>query len=217
MAKLSFRNLKLSNKAHTYCCVACTNPNPFLALSFFQMKPKLTNRIFYILLASLLASSCQSRSLLPTPTIFTTQLPVTVVAPTPFIATFDDNLCEIKESFTLDGELYFTNEFATLVQQEIEGSPSYAISLLGYSRNNNPHYLTIWIKHRSSPAPNEMQTLPNKFQISDIKIYATDNTILHGDLEPVRLKLHAIPAQIVEPSDDPLVYCDYVVEGIQLR
>ncbi len=181
------------------------------------MKPKSKIKVFYILLVSLLISSCQTSHLLPTPTLSTIQIPTLVAAPTPFIATFDNNLCEIKESFLLEGELFFTNEFATLVQQEVEGSPSYAISLLGYSKNSNSHYLTIWIKHRSSPAPNEMQTLPNQFRNSDINIYASDNTILHGNLEPVRLKLHVIPAQIVEPSDDPLVYCDYVVEEIQLR
>jgi len=179
------------------------------------MKPKSTINGFYILLVSLLISSCQISSRLPTPTLSTTQKPTLV--PTHFIATFDNNLCEIKESFMLEGELYFTGEFSTIVQKEVEGSPSYAISLLGYSRNGNPHYLTIWIKHRSSPSSNEMQTLPSQFKNSDIKIYASDNTVLHGDLEPVRIKLHVIPAQIAEPSDDPLVYCDYVLEEIQLR
>ncbi len=143
--------------------------------------------------------------------------PVITATPTPFIATFDDDLCEIKGSIILNGELYFTSEFARVVQQEVEGLPSYAISLFGYSTDGNSHYLTIWVKHRSSPGPNEMQTLPDQFKNRDIKIYTSDNTILHADLEPVRLKLHVIPTQIAEPSDDPLAYCDYVVEEIQQR
>jgi len=146
-----------------------------------------------------------------------TDMPVITTTPLTLRATFDDPLCDLKRSFTLDGELYFTSEFATLVEQDVEGFPSYAISLVGISTDGNSHYLTIWIKHRSAPRPNEMQTLPKQFKNSDIKIYTSDNLVLHGDLEPVRLKLHVISAQITEPSDDSLLSCDYVVEEIQRR
>jgi hypothetical protein len=142
--------------------------------------------------------------------------------PTPLIATFDDNLCGIKGSFVLDGELCYTKDQCIggkAFRQKVEGSPRYALGLLGNSINGNSHYLTIWVKHSSSPGPNEMQTLPDQFSTGDIKIYASDDTVLQRDLEPVRLKLHAIQALITEEGSDtdPLLSCDYVVEEIKLQ
>lgn len=189
------------------------------------MNIKLIIKTFFILLVSLIISSCGTRPLLlqtPTPTTLLTATSQPTKIPTPFVATFDDNLCEIKGSFILDGELCYINDVCingTADSRNIEGSPSYALGLLGYYANGDSQYLSIWIKHSLSPKPNEMQTLPNHFEVSDIKIYTSNNAVLQSDLEPVRLKVHVIPAQITEPGADayPLLSCDYVVEEIQLR
>lgn len=186
------------------------------------MNVNMTAKIYYGLLISLALTSCgimQSFLQPPTPTV--SSLPtLTPLTPTPLEATFDDNLCELKNSFILEGDLCYTDGICIngkANSQIIEAAPSYPLGLMGYSSNGTVHYLSIWIKHNLSPGPNEMQTLPDQFTVSDVKIYTSDMVILQSDLEPVRLKLHVIPAQISEPSDDPLVYCDYAVEEIQLR
>ena len=189
------------------------------------MNVKLIIKAFFVLLGSLIISSCGTRPLLlqtPTPTALLTAISQPTKMPPLFVATFDDNLCKIKGSFILDGELCYTNKVCTnetADSRKIEGSPSYSLGLLGYYANGNSQYLSIWIKHSLSPGPNEMQTLPDHFQFSDIKIYTSNNVVLQSDLEPVRLKVHVIPAQITEPGADayPLLSCDYVVEEIQLR
>ena len=154
----------------------------------------------------------------PVPTATPTLIPTITPTPTPSLVTFDDNLCAIKGSFYLDGELSFTGVFAHIaIFKDIEGSPSYALSLYGNSTNGDFHNLQVWVRHNSSPGPNEMATLPDQFKESDINIYTSDNTVIHADLDQVRLKLHVIPLQVTEPGDDPLRNCDYVVEEIQLR
>ena len=188
------------------------------------MNVKSIAKLFCVILASLIISSCGIKQLVlgvPTPTALPTAISPPILMPT-VVATFDDNLCEIKGSFLLDGELCYTNDVCTMGTAEskmVEGSPSYSLGLLGYSKKGDAHYLSIWIKHSSSPGANEMQTLPDQFGTSDIKIYTSGNTILPRDLEPVRLKVHVIPALITEPGADadPLLSCDYVVEGIQLH
>lgn len=187
------------------------------------MNDNLIAKIYYVLVISLVLTSCiMAQSFLhsPTPTVPVVTIPTSTPTPTLVEATFNDNLCELKDSFILEGELCYTDGICTTGKansQVIEGSPSYPLGLMGYSSNGNVHYLSIWIRHNLSPKPNEMQTLPDQFTASDIKIYASNMVVLQNDLEPVRLKLHVIPAQISEPSDDPLVYCDYAVEEIKLK
>lgn len=187
------------------------------------MNDNLIAKTYYVLVISLVLTSCSiAQSFLhsPTPTVPVVTIPTSTPTPTLVEATFNDNLCELKDSFILEGDLCYTDGICTTGKansQIIEGSPSYPLGLMGYSSNGNVHYLSIWIRHNLSPKPNEMQTLPDQFTASDVKIYTSNMVVLQNDLEPVRLKLHAIPAQISEPSDDPLVYCDYAVEEIKLK
>ena len=145
----------------------------------------------------------------PTPTL----TPSITPTPTPFMATFDDNLCEIKGSFTIDGELYVSP--VSVFGMVVENEPRYALDLWEYS--SEFHSLTIWVKHSSSPGPNEMEDLREGYDASEILIYSTDKAVLHGDLEPVRLTVHVIPPHYTFPVDDVLNNCDYVVEEIQIR
>ena len=149
----------------------------------------------------------------PTPTPTPTLTPTITPTPTPIKVTFDDNLCEIKGSFALDGELYVSP--VSIFGMVVENEPRYALDLWEYS--NEFHSLTIWVKHSSFPGPNEMEDLREGYAASEIIIYSKDKTVLHGDLEPVRLTLHVIPRQQIYPVDDPLNNCDYVVEEIQLQ
>lgn len=187
------------------------------------MNINLTAKICYVLVISLVLTSCsmtQSFLQTPSPTLKVVTKSTSTPTPTLLEATFNDNLCELKDSFILEGELCYTDGICTTGKansQIIEGSPSYPLGLMGYSSNGNVHYLSIWVRHNLSPKPNEMQTLPDQFNARDVIIYTSNMVALQNDLEPVRLKLHVIPAQISEPSDDPLVYCDYAVEEIKLK
>jgi len=152
-----------------------------------------------------------TRTSTPTPTITPTQTPVA--------ATFDDNLCEIEGSFILDGTLSLST--TSTFEQVVENQPRYALSFYG-SGDSQFHFMDVWIKHSSSPGPNEMEDLPKRYQVSKVNIYSADNTAFHGDNVPARLTLHVIP-DVLPIGDAPasvtnLIYsCDFVIELIQLQ
>lgn len=155
-----------------------------------------------------------------TPTPTSTPTPTITPTPTPVAATFDDNLCDIKGSFTLDGTLSLNA--ASTLEQAVEKESRYALFFNGFSKDSKPHFMDVWIKHASSPGPNEMEDLPKRYQVSQVNIYSADDTAFHGDNASVRLTLHVIPdvLPIANPpaSMADLIYaCDFVIEQIQLQ
>jgi len=205
-----------------------------------RIKPKnqktIRNCLLSIVTVSLLVSGCGpgqlfgptltptptttlTPTLTPTPTLTLTPTltftPTITPTPTPVAATLDDNLCEIKGSFTLDGTLSLNA--ASTFDQVVENEPRYALSFYGFSK-----FMDVWIKHTASPGPNEMEDLPKRYQVSKVNIYSADNTAFHGDSVSARLTLHVIPDML--PIANPpasvanLIYtCDFVVEQIQLQ
>ena len=159
-----------------------------------------------------------SPTLTPTPT--STLTPTITPTPTPVAATFDDDLCEIKGSFTLDGTLSLSA--TSTFDQVVENEPRYALSYFGFSGDSKPHFLDVWIRHTSSPGPNEMEDLPKRYQVGKVNIYSADNTAFHGDSVSARLTLHVIP-DVLPIANAPalvtdLIYpCDFVIEQIQLQ
>lgn len=144
----------------------------------------------------------------PTPTITPT--------PTPVIATFDDNLCEIRGSFTIDGELWMS-DFVMFVEV-IENASRYQLFFQGFSSDIKLHFMDVWIKHASSPGPNEMEDLPQPYDRSKINIYSKDNIAFHAEYSPVHLTVHVIP-DVFPPAENEVLdsnyySCDFVVEEI---
>jgi len=168
--------------------------------------------------ATLTPTITPSPTLTRTPT--STPTPTITPTPTPVAATFDDNLCEIKGSFTLDGTLSLGT--TSTFDQVVENQPRYALSFYGFSGDSQVHFMDVWIKHSSSPGPNEMEDLPKRYQVSKVNIYSADNTAFHGDNVPARLALHVIPDVLpignAPASVTNLIYsCDFVIELIQLQ
>jgi len=157
-------------------------------------------------------------TLTPTPT--STPTPTITPTPTPVVATFDDKLCDIKGSFTLDGALALSA--TSTFEQVVENEPRYALSFSGFSKDSKVHLMDVWIKHVASPGPNEMEDLPKRYQVSKVNIYSADNTAFHGDGVSVRLTLHVIPdvlpvGNLPAAFADLIYTCDFVVEQIQLQ